>query len=131
MSDINIFEGVNVGDYIYCYAKYGAGIIRKKVIDITDKNLIIKGDSKVRKSDGYVIGSGGSSRFDSFNSIYYYKETEELKSNYMIQFVKSHITGFGHVNPDKIKITPENIDSIWAAVKVIEAVIVKEEKEIK
>jgi hypothetical protein len=115
-------DDVKEGEYVYKYVHCGAGLDRDKVIKVTNDFVVVKHgacDVKIRKSDGYQIGSRSSGRYGSFSISHYYKETEEMKFKYRVQKVKSAITHIGDIDQSKIDVTPENIDAIIDAINTI------------
>jgi hypothetical protein len=126
MLDNDNLEGVKVGDYIYSYVKYGAGLSRAKVAKETDKTFITDKDSKVRKSDGLVLGSNSGGRYGHFDTVYYFKSTPEIELQYKIQRVKAAVIGLGQISSDKLIVTSENMDSIISAINTIRAAVEKD-----
>jgi hypothetical protein len=125
MSDLS---NVKVGDFIY-YDRLNH-ISKNKVLQESKLYLILEHNQKVRKSDGYLMGSKGEGKYSSFNIVHYYPETEEIKYRYRVQNIVNAIFGLGRVEIDETKITPENISSIIQAINTIRTLEKDKPKEI-
>jgi hypothetical protein len=120
-------EGVKVGDYLYTTISYSSNLLKAKVVRETDKTFVLDNDTKVRKSDGCVIGSDSGGRYGFSDITYYSKSTPELKLQFKIQRVKSAVINLGQISPDKLIITTKNMDSFISAINTIRAAVEKEE----
>lgn len=109
--------GLKIGDRIYTQ-KYGRGILIVTITGETTTAWVVGKDTdhqrKVRKKDGYLIGSDSNDRFSS--RCYYYPVTEKVQAEYNMAVLLRKIEGLAEEN---IQVTDKSYDEIKAAVEVI------------
>jgi len=110
--------GLHVGDLIYTTERYTDRISVRRMAGETPTAWVIKGgssvDLRVRKKDGYMIGSNTGGRCP--DSIYYSILTPEIMERHNQQKVRRAIMGLGTA---KVQVTAESYAELKAAVDTI------------
>jgi len=106
--------GLHVGDYIYTHFNFGYGIRLAKIMGETATAWCLEHEYRVRKKDGYLVGSDSHSRMGG--RTYYYAATPEIIAEHRRQVLSRRIERLGSA---KVTVTAESYPEILAAVDTI------------
>jgi hypothetical protein len=120
-------DKIDYSKYMYTTSHIGNSIEISSIEKETNTTFILKGGKKVRKKDGYVIGSDSGGRFGSFSQIYYAPLTKEIYGEYLKQLLNIKITNFS--NRYIIDITDENYDEVKSIHERLTQIFKKKEQK--